>query len=587
MDKINLNPFNHEYFLGYVSLVSPQFVKVHFPSSVLLNRFTHFGKEFQGGLVGNFVVIEGEKYGFLGRIIELFLPESERLSLSEKAFQTSDFHPTGKIELLLSFDLFSPLEIKKGLTAYPHIGAKVFISSEELVQSYLSRFGGKKDTSSIVVSLGRLVNNPDVEVKANVQSIFGRHCAVVGTTGGGKSYTVSKLIESLVKEGGKAILIDATGEYQALANGRDKVRFEIGADTYFHYSNLTIADAYILFTPSEQSQKPILLDAIQSLKIAKVAQEKNRSIDYINDGIVIKAEKLKKPFFDLYGEFSNEIDAPNLNFDISKLTMQLKRECVHDSEKNNNIVDSSKWGGLDNRKWDNCTNLFLRCDTIINSKEFRKIFAFNEPKIEEEKDIIAKLNNFIGGDQSKLSLLIIDLHKVTFEFNVREILVNAIGRYLLNKAREGYFNSRKDNNKYPVTIFVDEAHQFLNKQIKERYQDAVTLDAFDSIAKECRKHGLFLCISTQMPRDIPQGTLSQMGTFIVHRLINSNDKEAISNACSSANRNVLDFLPVLGEGEAILTGVDFPMPISMKFDKPQNEPDSDTPPIVNINQLQT
>lgn len=52
------------------------------------------------------------------------------------------------------------------------------------------------------------------------------------------------------------------------------------------------------------------------------------------------------------------------------------------------------------------------------------------------------------------------------------------------------------------------------------------LDSFDQIAKECRKHGLFLCLATQMPRDIPQGTLSQMGTFIVHRLINPFDKDA-------------------------------------------------------------
>ena len=80
-----------------------------------------------------------------------------------------------------------------------------------------------------------------------------------------------------------------------------------------------------------------------------------------------------------------------------------------------------------------------------------------------------------------------------------------------------------------------------------------------------------------MPRDIPQGTLSQMGTFIVHRLINHNDKDAINNACSSANKNTLEFLPILGEGEAILTGVDFPMPIIMKFDEPINKPNSQTP----------
>ena len=110
----------------------------------------------------------------------------------------------------------------------------------------------------------------------------------------------------------------------------------------------------------------------------------------------------------------------------------------------------------------------------------------------------------------------------------------------------------------------------MNKTVKDEYFDVKPLDSYDSIAKECRKHGLFLCIATQMPRDIPSGTL-------VHRLINHNDKEAVANSCSSANRNTLDFLPILGEGEAILAGVDFPMPIIMKFDKPMIEPNSGTP----------
>lgn len=166
---------------------------------------------------------------------------------------------------------------------------------------------------------------------------------------------------------------------------------------------------------------------------------------------------------------------------------------------------------------------------------------------------------------------------IPFDFQIREILANSIGQFLLNKARDGHFNSKNDSNNKPVVVFIDEAHQFLNKTIKDEYFDSKPLDAFDSIAKECRKHGLFLCIATQMPRDIPQGTLSQMGTFIVHRLINHNDKEAVSNACSSANKNTLDFLPILGEGEAILTGVDFPMPIIMKFDEPIIKPDSSTP----------
>ena len=115
------------------------------------------------------------------------------------------------------------------------------------------------------------------------------------------------------------------------------------------------------------------------------------------------------------------------------------------------------------------------------------------------------------------------------------------------------------------------------KRIKDEYFDAKPLDSFELISKEARKYGLFLCIATQMPRDIPLGTLSQMGTFIVHRLINDQDKKAIESAASSANKNILSFLPILGEGEALLVGVDFPMPLLIKIDAPNTKPNSQTP----------
>ncbi|WP_246627755.1 ATP-binding protein [Paenibacillus solanacearum] len=168
-------------------------------------------------------------------------------------------------------------------------------------------------------------------------------------------------------------------------------------------------------------------------------------------------------------------------------------------------------------------------------------------------------------------ILRIGFEKVGYEYNAREILANSIAKYLLNKARSGTFKND------PIVLFVDEAHQYLNKSLKDDQLNYMELNAFDQIAKECRKYGLFLCIATQMPRDIPVGTLSQMGTFIVHRLINFYDKEAIASACSSANSGILSFLPVLGEGEAILTGVDIPMPVSIKIIEPEIRPDSRTP----------
>ena len=572
MSNQKLNPFKHEYFLGYINQVLPQFVKVHFPSSVLLNGFTHFGKEFNGGLVGSFVVIEGDKCGFLGRITELSLPESERLSLNEKAFQTSDFHPTGKIEILLSFDLYNPFDVKKGLTAYPNIGAKVFVSSGELVQEYMSRFGVRSGELANTISIGSLVSSPETKVKINLQSIFGRHCAVVGTTGGGKSYTVSKLIESLTATGNKAILIDATGEYSNYANQAYCTSKILGDDCFFHYRNLSVSDLFVLLKPSGQVQQPILLEAIQTLKIVEIATKNNKLPVAVKDGVYIKIKKEKKPYIDLYNEYANEIEKEYAEFNILNLAQQLRRECVYDSDKFGE--DLTHWGDIDKRKWDNSTSLFLRTETLIQSTHFKSIFGFDKTG-NEETELVKILDTFFNCPDKKI--LRIGFDNVGFDFQAREILANAIGKYMLNKARKGDFNPSNNNKNKPVVLLIDEAHQFLNKKVKDEYFESVNLDAFDSIAKECRKHGLFLCIATQMPRDIPSGTLSQMGTFIVHRLINFNDKEAVSNACSTANKSTLDFLPILGEGEAILTGVDFPMPIIMKFEEPIIKPDSSTP----------
>lgn len=584
-----INPFKHEYFLGYINQVLPQFVKIHFPSSVLLNGFTHFGKEFNGGLVGSFVVIEGDKYGFLGRITELSLPESERLALNEKAFQTNDFHPTGKIEILLSFDLYDPFNVKKGLTSYPNIGAKVFVSSGELVQEYMSRFGLKVGEDAQTIDLGCLVSNSETKVKVNLQSIFGRHCAVVGTTGGGKSFTVSKLIESLVSTGNKAILIDATGEYENFDSLSESSNCNIGIEHYFHYSNLSVADLFVIFRPSGQVQQPILLEAINSLKLVAILQRDSAkytvsevdsitsysfkgkestmlTID-IEDGCLLKAGRKTQAYNRLCAKYTDELnDFNNTNFDIQKLTKQINNECYQ--------IFGDEWSRtIDNRNQGNASSLILRIHQALSDPDFKRVFGFdNIPK----KDVIAEINDF-AKSTSTIKLIRIAFDNVPYSFQIREIVANSIGNALLKLARLGQFDSKKDENNVPIVILMDEAHQFLNKSVRDEFFENSRLDSFDSIAKECRKHGLFLCIATQMPRDIPAGTLSQMGTFIVHRLINHNDKEAVANSCSSANRNTLDFLPILGEGEAILTGVDFPMPIIMKFDKPMIEPNSGTP----------
>ena len=560
-------PFDHNYFIGYINQVFPDSVRVHFPSSVLLNKFIYSGEEFNAGLVGNYVTIEGENHGFLGKILELSLPEKERLGLNEKAFRNKEFHPTGKIEVLLCFDYFNPDKPTKGMAAFPNIGSKVFVCSSDFIQRYFKSFGVKSDGGTPpIINLGTLTSNNRTSIEVAQQALFGRHCAIVGTTGGGKSWTVSKCIEDAVKNKTKTIIIDATGEYASF-DGKDKVAtaITIGENSFLHYSNLTTDDLFVLLRPGGQVQAPKLLDAIQSLKFLSIVAKKNLDTTglTISDGTITKNSKDKLPFYNLYKPHIADIESTSADFDITKLPNQIRRECIYESDRE--IL--TRWGGIDNNAYSNCTSLVLRANNLISSSAFKDVFGFEKSK-DDPLEVANMIETFLAGDDY---LLRIGFEQVSYDFQVREILANTIGKFLLNKARKNTFKSK------PLILFIDEAHQYLNKSVKDEYFEQSPLNAYDQIAKECRKYGLFLCLATQMPRDIPIGTLSQMGTFIVHRLINPKDREAVESACSAANKNSLSFLPILSEGEAILMGVDFPMPVILKINKPSTEPNSKTP----------
>ena len=558
-----MQPFNYHYFIGYVSQVTPQYVKIHFPSSTLLSKFIFSGEEFNGGLVGTYISIEGENYGFVGQLQEIEVPEKERLSLSETAFKNQEFHPTAKAEILLSFDLFDMGKVTKGANVYPTIGAKVFVCTREFVQRYVQGFGQKK-REEILIDLGYLNSDNQTEVTVSQQSFFGRHCAVVGTTGGGKSWSLSKLIEETRKNNTKCILLDPTGEYAKL-QGQHCI---LAQNSYFSYKKLTISDLFFLLKPSERAQAPKLLEAIKTLKTLEIAKTRGGLESYFVNGgsknFLSKANKNKVDFVCFQRKYYEEIDSNELNFEIKYLARQIQCECVWEVDNK----DSNSWGGRSDQDSANCISLVTRTNAFVNDRNYKKILGIGE--VEDKEDLADTIVKFFEPDNEN-TLLRIGFEKVGYDFNVREIIANALAKYLLNMARNKIFKQK------PTIFFLDEAHQFLNKRITDDSFTAYSLNAFDQIAKECRKYGLFLCIATQMPRDIPVGTLSQMGTFLVHRLINFNDKEAIKQSCATANSSTLAYFPVLGEGEAVLTGVDCPMPLLLKMSPPIEKPDSETP----------
>jgi DNA helicase HerA-like ATPase len=148
--------------------------------------------------------------------------------------------------------------------------------------------------------------------------------------------------------------------------------------------------------------------------------------------------------------------------------------------------------------------------------------------------------------------------------------MNVIGRFLLGRARSGVFRDK------PLITILDEAHQFLGRIVGDEYA-SVRLEAFGLIAKEGRKYGLTCVLATQRPRDVPADVLSQLGTLIVRRLTNDDDRQAVERACGDLDKNAALFIPKLAPGEAIIIGPDLPAPVPILIHEPVPPPDSEGP----------
>lgn len=546
-----------ELFLGVASSVTARTVGVNLSEAGQPSGSHFAGGRYGRGEVGEFVLIEGQQSLLLGRIAEIRLREPERRSIRPDFVGNSDLDALGQIQLLgcVSMD---DLLVTAGVDAYPRLGDRIYAAPHRFI-ALLPRLMEREegDSEPVTLNLGVIDVAQESLVAVKPERLFGRHCAILGATGGGKSWTTARIIEECIKHSAKLILIDATGEYRDF-HGDGILHCHLGDPVEAASSSVASslpptsfseADFVAMFEPSGKVQGPKLRAAIQSLRLAKLEPSLSEN------GLIVKANQEKKPFHDGMLKHAAKVNDPTQAFDVHRLPQQIVNECVHD-------YGEPKWKATNEAEIGYCAALLTRINGILSSPILQCVFgANNNPALTEE---VSKFVRNTG------KLLRIDLSGIAYEFNAREIIANVIGRHLLNKARAGVFQKR------PTVVMVDEAHNFLGRHIgTEDY--ATKLDAFELIAKEGRKYGLNICLASQRPRDITEGVLSQMGTLIVHRLTNDRDREVVERACGEIDRAASAFLPNLRPGEAAIIGTDFPIPLTIQVHEPSTKPKSDGP----------
>lgn len=558
--SLPVNPFDSERLIGTVTQVGPSSARVNLPYAAAPSARLNHGRRVGAGEVGEFVVIECEDLAILGRLLEVRLPERERLGVETELGEERDVHPIGVIQLLATIELDKG-RVNSGISRYPRLGNMAYSAHPELIR-WLVETPGKRDNlaSSVNLQIAELPRADRTPVSMTPEKLFGRHCAILGSTGGGKSWSLAKLLEEIANHRSKAILLDATGEFHRFTKlarhvylGEDPNPVKDSLEVVFPYTDLTEGDLFAIFSPSGQTQAPKLRAAMKSLKLVRLEPTLG------TNGIIRKVSQSFGQYNTAWSKHIKKVEEPTADFDISYLTKQIDAECVWPTSTNN----PGHWGNANEQERAFCVTLINRIEDMISSKGLACVF-----KPQGKPSLKNKIEEFIS--EKNVNILRVSLKYLPFEHNAREIVANAIGRYLLQLGREDKFKNQ------PLVVFLDEAHQFLNRTIGEEHSK-YPLDSFSLIAKEGRKYCLNICISTQRPRDIPEDVLSQMGTLIVHRLITDRDREVVERASGDIDRSAAAFLPTLGPGEAIVIGVDFPIPLSLKIERPAYEPDSQGP----------
>ena len=470
------------------------------------------------------------------------------------------------------------------------------------------------ETRAILLPIGKSVIFSDYDVKINIDKFFGFHFAVFGNTGAGKSNTVARILQNIfAKEnysakGAKFVIIDSNGEYNKAFSRLNETNSQISHslmiaddtnDKKFEIPvwALSADDWAILLHASEKTQIPVLKRAIDIAKIFYSNGENNNELKnhilastllgIINssDTSPSKADKLKA-IISHFG--TNEI---GMDADIQGLTLRKGIEISYGSMPNEEKVIKYLTAYLKAEIIPETVMGMMvpySLDEFCQAVEFATLYegSISSQRIQEyTATLLTRLQTIQEGIQGKIlsktqyisvdeyvdNMLgqnqIVDVDISSLDDASAEVVTKVLAKLLLD-----YLKRRAYKADMPINFLIEEAHRFVRN---ETSYGAVGYNIFERIAKEGRKYGMLLGISSQRPSELSKTVVSQCSNFIIHRVQNPDDLQYISKMVPYINQNMIDRLTYLQTGHALVFGSAINLPTLTKFDQAEPRTDSD------------
>lgn len=559
--------------VGEIVSVSGNLITVRLSNLMKSSMPVIDGIVYRIGQIGSFLKVPlgyANLYGIVTQIGASAIPESIAEVMKEDYYANIDNMQW--LNMVLVGEQVGK-KFERGVSQSPTSGDKVHLVT---IKDLSIIYGGYDEKGSITV--GNISISESLKAALDINKLVSRHCAILGSTGSGKSNSVGVILGAIANKGFKSsriLVIDPHGEYNSVFKDNSNV-YKIRADNfekelYIPFWALPFNELLSIFPGSLSDQnrdylrRKIVETKLKSAKVNRIS---------IEDELVTADTPIP---FSIKGLWFEMDDFERKTFrEIRKPETVTKKVVIGNAE--NLISNEYEPPGIGSSTPfinNEAKGMLSYLDGIrLRLKDSRYDFLFNPgdyaPNLQgkTKQDLSHLLYDWLGGDKT---ITILDLSGIPSDITV------SISGTLLKIVYDALFWGQDleiGGKEQPLLIVLEEAHNYLKAGEK-----SISSRTIQTIAKEGRKYGVGLALVTQRPSELDETVLSQCGTFIALRMNNSKDRGNVRAAIQDELYTIIDLLPSLRTGEGIILGEAVKIPSRIQFYKLSNAPKSADPDV--------
>jgi len=520
----------NNFYLGRISQVYRNNSVIQVENLSLLSHRKIKNEALTPNTINYFVVIDSTTGLFLGEVFQSKIPNSVNMHNSINDGKPEIVYPEIAIDVI---GLMKHDDTIFRLPEFSTVGItdKTYLANEIILQKYLKSIEIKQDSEESMPPFANFLNISKQKIALKATTLFDRHLMTVGTTNSGKSTSALSILDKIVKSEKKVLIIDPTGEYNDAFTTQEIKKLNLGVDTALSVEEISIQQWSILFEANGNTQSAVLSEAIRSLRY----QHK------VSANTVYK--KAGQPIQDVQQNMAT-VTAQDKNFNISLLPEQIVEESVGESPRNSYVYDNFRANAN--------SYLIQKINYQLGNTSFLKFFS-NTTGISY---LLAEINSFLATPNN---CLYINTSQIGTSDGIGGMIIDLISHYILNQ-----------RDFCPFVLFIDEVHRYTRSAYAEsEYHSGLTM-----VAREGRKKGAFLFLTTQNPQDVSPVLLGQLGTLLIHRLTHNDEIRAIQN---HLDEHAIKQIKKLNQGEAILTSINLLQNIYIHVEKCSRPHNNETP----------